>query len=189
MDIHHPQERIIQTYQYKGIPVDLVEWSATAWCGKIGFADNNTDEPDVEKVLKDFMSVSTAPNGREENWDVCMSINYLSDKRPNGVMFGFLVASDEQPASYDIYRVPATRFLRIRMCDETAKALGHAPWTGGIPPYQWIGEQIAPELGCSYGSDALPIIEYYGFFKPQNGNHEYCYLYVPIEGKDNITSK
>ena len=180
MNIQHPQENIIKTYNYNSIAVDLVEWRDTVWCGKIAYADNNTDEPNVEKLMEDFMSISATPDGREDHWDICMSINYLSDKRPSGVMFGFLVAGDNQPDQYDIYKVPTVRFLRIRICDETAKALGRDSWTGGIPPYHWIGEQIAPELGYTYGSDTLPIVEYYGFFNQEKGAHEYCYLYVPV---------
>ena len=186
MNIQHPQERIVKTDTYHGIPVDLVEWSDTIWCGKVGYAGNNTDEPDVEKIMGDFMAVSATPNSREDHWDVCMSLNYLSGERPSGVMFGFLTAAEIQPDSYDIYKVPAARFLRIRMCDETARALGHEPWTGGVPPYHWIGEQIAPELGYTYGSDALPIVEYYGFYQPEAGAHEYCYLYVPVKEKDGV---
>ena len=49
MDKQHPQEKQIRMYDYKGIAVDLVEWSDTVWCGKIGYADNNTDEPNAEK--------------------------------------------------------------------------------------------------------------------------------------------
>ncbi len=41
-----------------------------------------------------------------------------------------------------------------------------------------------PKLGYTYGSDTLPIIEYYGFFKPEEGTHEYCYLYVPVKGNN-----
>lgn len=184
MEKQHPQEKQIRAYDFKGIAVDLVEWSDTVWCGKIGYANNNADEPDVEKIMEDFMSISAAPDGREDHWDICMSLNYLSDERPSGVMFGFLVAKAEQPGQYDICRIPAAKFLKIRMCDETAKALGHEPWTGGVPPYQWIGEQIAPELGYTYGSDTLPVVEYYGFFDPEKGTHAYCYLYVPVKEKD-----
>lgn len=187
MNTQHVQETILNTYRYRGTTVDLVEWSDTLWCGKIGYADSNTEEPDVEKIMENFMSCSDLPKGREENWDVCISVNYLSDERPSGVMFGFLVTSDDQPEQYDIFRVPAARFLRIRLCDETAEALGRAPWTGGIPPYHWIGEQIAPELGFTYGSDALPIIEYYGFYHPEKGSHEYCYLYVPVRETGDTT--
>lgn len=183
MKMQHPQENVVKSYDYNGIVVDLVEWSDTIWCGKIGYADNNTDEPDVEKIMEDFMSISATPNSREEHWDICMSMNYLSGERPCGVMFGFLAGTDAQPDSYDIVKIPSAKFLRIRMCDETAKALGHEPWMGGVPPYQWIGEQIAPQLDYAYGSDALPIVEYYGFFSPEAGKHEYCYLYVPVKEK------
>ena len=119
----------------------MIEWSDTIWCGKVGYADNTIDEPNVEKIMEDFMSVSALPNSREDNWDICMSLNYLSRERPSGVMFGFLVTTDVQPDSYDICKIPAAKFLKIRMCDETARVLGHEPWEGGIPPYQWIGEQ------------------------------------------------
>ncbi len=185
MNIQHPQEMILKTYDYNGITVDLVEWSDTVWCGKIGYAVNTVDEPNVEGIMEDFMSISAVPNGREDNWDICMSVNYLSSERPSGVMFGFLVDTDVQPASYDIYKIPAAKFLRVRICDETSGALGREPWKGGVPPYQWIGEQIGPKLGYTYGSDMLPILEYYGFFKPEEGTHEYCYLYVPV--KENNT--
>ena len=181
MGILHPQETVVKTYDYNGIAVELVEWKETVWCGRIGFADGNVGEPDVERVMEEFMAVSAVPVGREENWDVCMSLNYLSDQRASGVLFGFLVRDAPQPEGYDLYRVPAAQFLRIRLCGETARALGHEPWAGGIPPYGWIGEQIAPALGYAYGDDSLPVIEYYGFFDPQKGTHEYCYLYVPVK--------
>lgn len=41
-----------------------------------------------------------------------MSLNYLSCERPSGVMFGF-VKTDVQPDSYDIYKIPAAKFLQI----------------------------------------------------------------------------
>ena len=109
MNIQHPQETVIKTYHYNGITVDLLEWSETVWCGKVGYAANHTDEPDVEKIMEDFMSVCAIPNNREDNWDICMSVNYLSCERPSGVMFGFLVTTDVQPDCYDIYKIPSAK--------------------------------------------------------------------------------
>jgi len=146
---------------YNGIKADIVEWTDTIWCGKIGYAPNGTDEPDVDKIMNDFQALNVpaiVANGREDGWDVCLSANHLTKERQNGVMFGFLVGTDEQPEGFDIYKVPAARFVRIRMCDETAKALGHEPFKGGIPPHEWIGEQIAPALGYKYGDDEPPHI-------------------------------
>ncbi len=83
VNIRHPQENIIKAYDYNGIIVELVEWGDTVWCGKVGYAENNTDEPNVEEIMENFMSVSAMPNNREDNWDICMSLNYLSSERPS----------------------------------------------------------------------------------------------------------
>jgi len=184
MTVPHPQETVLQTYSYNGIPVDLVQWTDTVWCGKIGWARDNTDEPDVDKIAAGMMAVMSVPpsGGRAEpEWEICLSANYLSDTRPNGVMFAYLVTEETQPDCFDVYKLPAAQYLRIRMNAETAAALGHEPWPGGIPPYGWIGEEVAPALGYAYGSDMLPVIEYYGNWQPQKNAHEFCYLYVPVQ--------
>lgn len=145
MTIQHPQETILETLKYNGISVDLVKWKEAVWCGKIGYAVNNTDEPDVEAVLNEFM---TLPFGEikdnEENWDICFSVNYLTADRPNGVMFGFLVSTEDQPDGCDIFKTPAALYMRIDLSEETASALGQEPWPGGIPPHEWIGESRSP---------------------------------------------
>lgn len=179
----HPQEKIMDTFNYNGIPVEVVEWDDTIWCGKIGYAENNTDEPNVDAIISGFMSLDTqiAMERREPDWDVCMSVNYLSKERPNGVMFGFLVGTEGQPDGFDVYKLPTGQYLRLAINDESAKALGSQPWNGGIPPYEWIGEQLAPQFGYHYGDDRLPVFEYYGYYKPEKNAHEFRYLYVPVE--------
>lgn len=179
----HPQERIIDTFNYNGVPVEVVQWESTIWCGKIGYAENNTDEPDVDPILNGFMVLdATTMNERfEPDWDVCMSVNYLSKERPNGVMFGDLVGTENQPECFDVYKLPTGQYLRLSITDESAKALGSQPWNGGIPPYEWIGEQLAPQFGYQYGDDHLPVFEYYGYYKPEKNAHEFRYLYVPVE--------
>jgi len=179
----HPQERIVDTFKYNGISVEVVEWSDTIWCGKIGYAENNTDEPNVENILNGFMALDIpAINERiEPDWDVCMSVNYFSKERPNGVMFGDLVGTEYQPDGFDVYKLPAGQYLRIEITDESAKSLGSEPWNGGIPPYEWVGEQLAPQFGYHYGNDRLPVFEYYGYYKPEKNSHEFRYLYVPVE--------
>lgn len=179
----HPQEKIIDTFNYNGVPVEVVEWSDTIWCGKIGYAENNTNEPNVDNILSGFMSLDTSAveERSEPDWDVCMSVNYLSKERPNGVMFGFLVGTEHQPDRFDVYKLPTGRYLRIVINDESAKALGAQPWNGGIPPYEWIGEQLAPQFGYRYGDDHLPVFEYYGYYNAGKNAHEFRYLYVPVE--------
>ena len=182
MTTEHPQETIMETWNYKGIKVDFAEWKETIWCGKIGYAAYNKEEPDVEKILSGFFAANAAEPAAdrcEEDWDVCMSLNYLSGERPRGVMFGFLAGTENQPAGYDVLKLPPAFYLRLRICGETSAALGHQPWKGGVPPYGWITEEIAPQLGFA-GTDAFPVFEYYGSYDPEKGEHKYCYLYVPV---------
>ena len=71
--------------------------------------------------------------------------------------------------------------MRLAINDDSAKALGSQPWEGGMPPFGWVGEQLAPQFGYRYGDDRLPVFEYYGFYKPEKNAHEFTYLYVPVE--------
>lgn len=176
----HAQEKLIETFEYNGAQVELLEWTETLWCGKIGCAQNNTDEPDVEGIMDAFTAISAVPNGREKHWDVCMSFNYMTDKQPDGVMFGFRVDTEEQPEDYDVVKVPSALYMRIDLCAETFAALGVEPWQGGVPPYELIGEKIAPKFGYTYGDAGLPVVEYYGH-NEADGHIEICYLYVPVQ--------
>ena len=181
MKNNHPQEKIIESFSFNGVVVDVVEWTDTIWCGKIGYAVNNVDEPDVDKIMDGFQALKGDLDLREEDWAICMSVNYLSAERPNGVMFGLLVNSENQADEFDVYKVPAAKYMRISMENEIAIALDCEPWQGGIPPYKWIGEKLAPKFGYKYGSDTSPIFEYYGYYNPEKSAHEFCCLYVPVE--------
>lgn len=178
----HKHEKIVKTFDYHGARVDLVEWDDSIWCGKVGYAVNNIDEPDVENIAETAQLIfpKNTAIGREENWEVCISLNYLSEVRPNGVMFGFLVDTEEQPIDYDIIKVKKSLYMKIQICNDIIDALEVEPWTGGIPPYEWIGEKIAPELGYTYGDDTLPIVEYYKH-NSDTYDIEACYLYVPVQ--------
>ena len=178
----HAQEHLLQTFDFNGAEVALVAWTASLWCGKIAYATGNTGEPDVEALAQAASELfsRTPPFQREAHWEACLSLNYLSEERPCGVMFGFLTDSPGQPEGYDLLEIPAGTYMKLAICDATASALGVQPWTGGIPPYEWIHEIIAPRLGYRSGSCALPIIEYYRH-NPVNGQVEACDLYVPVQ--------
>ena len=57
-----------------------------------------------------------------------MIVNYLSKEWPNGVKPRTLAATEKQPESFEINKIPGTQCLRIRMCDETADSPGREPW-------------------------------------------------------------
>ena len=185
--IIHPQEKIVEDFDFCGVKIELVEWTDTVWCGKIGYAEDNEGEPEVEKIMNAYRAADHgAVIGAEKDWSACLSLNYHTAGRPNGLMVCDLVESAAQPSGFDVLKVPAGRYMRLRICDEAASALGYEPWHGGIPPFSWIEDRIAPALGYGYGSEELPVIEYYGFFNPNTFEHEYRYLYVPVANRAGV---
>ena len=109
MESLHKQEKVLQNFQFDGASAQLVEWTETLWCGKVKYAPNCTDEPDVEKLMEEFVALGEAelsPVDPEEGWDVCLSINYLSNQRPSGVFFGFHVEGRRQPEGFDLLYSP-----------------------------------------------------------------------------------
>ena len=181
-----PQETLAETFDVNGAAVEVVDWRETIWCGKLAYGRKNGAEPNVDKLLNSYLKLDNPALTREPSepeWAVCVSLNYMMP-RSRGIMFGMQVDTERQPKVYDIYKVPPARFMRVLLCEETAAALGVEMWRGGIPPYQWIGERIAPRFGYRYGSDTLPVFEYYGYYDPETNRHKFCYLYVPVERAD-----
>ena len=183
----HPQERIVDTYKYNDMPVEVVEWDATIWCGKIGYAGNNTDEPDMEGISDAFLAQDhSAIIGRHENAaNTLLHFDFQTTERPAAAMFAFVVNTDRQPAGFDVKRVPAGKYMRLALVEESAKALGVEPWQGGAPPIEWITERLAPQFGYKQVFD-LPFIEYYGFFNDTTDVAN-AFLYVPVEHMDITT--
>ena len=177
----HPQETVLDAFEIHGIPVELIHWQPFLWCGFSSCAPNDTDEPDIKGITEQYRNLPFEKmKGKEENWDACLSFNYLSGGRPRAVAYAILTDSPEQPCACERIRLPEGVFLKISLADGTAAALRREPWHGGIPPYSWILDQIAPEAGYVADPGDLPIVEYYGFFDMDTFEHKYRYLYVPV---------
>lgn len=182
--MEHSQETVLKTFDLGGgASAQLVHWKETLWCGKLLFAPDNASEPDVEQLMRDFVALGeteASPLDPEPGWDVCMSFNYLTDRRPSGVFFGFLVTSHKQPEGFDMRWLPEGQYLRVEINESTAQALNTEPWTGGVPPFQWVSESLGPRLGFTVQDSDLPIVEYYRH--REDGSIESCWLYVPVRG-------
>ena len=184
MESLHRQETVMETYDWNGASAQLVEWTETLWCGKALYSGDNAGEPDVERLMREFVALGdsgASPFNPEEGWDVCLSINLLTRQRPSGIFFGFLVESRKQPDGFDLLWLPGGRFLRVEINEQTAKALEAEPWAGGVPPFQWVTDTLGPQLGFSTGDSPLPIVEYYRH--AEDGGISGCWLYVPVTAK------
>ncbi len=181
----HPQEVVLETFRYKDISVDLVRWKETIWCGCLCYEDKKADDFDTkirnasEKFsTQDHMAIA----GRcEPNCSVCMNINHIVREKPLGVMFAFLVDTENQPAGFDVLKIPAGLYMRVPFDNKIAVAIGAEPWDNGQPPFTWISENLAPQFGYVCSSDVLPVFEYYYLKNERVTDVVGGWLYVPVQ--------
>jgi len=123
----------------------------------------------------------------ETTVNTLLHFDFQTSERPAAAMFAFLVGTDNQPDGFDVKKVPAGKYMRLALVDESAKALGVEPWQGGPPPIEWISERLAPQFGYRQVFD-LPFIEYYGYL---NGSTDVAnaFLYVPVKKYRNATRR
>ena len=73
----HPQEKILEEYNYNGLKVELAFWSGATFCGKLVFAGNLTDEPNVDQALSGFFALDHAGIRRCENIGMSVSVSII----------------------------------------------------------------------------------------------------------------
>lgn len=186
MNIGHEHEELVESFEFRGVKVDLIRWKPSIWCGKVGYANTNNGEPNVGRILAAYSEVTKPKNdavGAEEFWDAQMSLNYLSSERPNGVLMAMLVNTKEQPEHFDVMEFPEAFYMRVLLSEENADALCQMPWYGGLPPYEWVSDYIAPSKGYVLGDDTLPIVEYIRHNKVTFAPEAH-YMYVPVKKKE-----
>ena len=57
----HRHETVLESYTVNGAQADLVAWEESLWCGKQRYAADNVNEPDIEKLMEEFMALGALP--------------------------------------------------------------------------------------------------------------------------------
>jgi len=173
----YQQERIIETITYKGALLEVVERLESIFCGKIAYAQNLTDEPDIGKLLDDYQDIISTP--KEERiapeWDAAINIDYWRGGTvPRGMMFAQEVATEKQSEIYDIYKMPRSLFMRIFHDADATKALGKEKceiWE----LYGLLKDIVMPQFGYKFNENGAQEFEYYNWSKYGSG-----FAYVPV---------
>ena len=170
-------ETIVESIVYKGALFEIVERPEAIFCGKIAYAQNLTDEPDIEKLLADYQKLVSIQ--KEERiapeWDAAISIDYwLGGAAPRGMMFAQEVATEKQSEVYGIYKMPESLFMRVFHDAKAAGALGKEKceiWE----LFALMTDTIMPQYGYKHNENGAQDFEYYNWSKYGSG-----FAYVPI---------
>ena len=174
-------EKVLKLYLYKGAVVELVERPETLYAGKSVFADSPEDirgdlgERLTESQREDFAQVAGAV---QPELDVHISVNYWRiGKVTHGLVFGREVDTQAQPEGVDVYKMPASLFLRMFSDRAAAGLLGKKtcePWE----LFAYFRRKIMPKYGYVMAENGAQAIEFY-----QPGSHGSGWAYVPVEQK------
>ena len=156
-----PDEKLVEVIEHNGIRFEVVACPEALWCGALAYAQNCTDEPDIDSLLKRYQAHVSVEKKQviHPEWSGCISIDYWpGGSTPRGMMFMQQVATEEQDKVHDVYRTPASLYIRA-WCDgkgspfdlffpihEAAAQNGYAPHATGEAEIEFYGKNEA----CAY---------------------------------------
>ena len=173
----YQKEVIKEIITYRGAVLEVVERPEAVFCGKIAYAQNLTDEPDIETLLKDYQKLVPIPKNEPvaPEWTAAISIDYWRGGIvPRGMMFGQEVAAEKQPEVYDIYKMPKSLYMRVFHDADAAKALDKDQcdiWE----LYGLMKDIVMPLYGYRFNENGAQEFEYYNWTKYSSG-----FAYVPV---------
>ena len=177
-------ESLIKSFTYNDIMLELVQVPDTIWCGSIAYASNLTDEPDIPGLLKKYQSLCHIPKEDRANpdWSCCISIDYWQDGAVlRGMAFAQQVLSDRQDPAHDVYRMPASLYIRAAGTKAVAQAAFGKEECELYELFGVIKEAMAAEgyvIGTS-GAQEMELNDHTKYGMPDRP----CYAYVQAEKK------
>ena len=171
-----PDEKLTAVLLERGVRFEVVERTQSLWCGVLGYASNLTDEPDIGRLLEKYQSlVPVEKRGLvTPDWSGCISVGYWpSGGSPRGIMFMQQVDTAEQDERYDVYRTPASLYIRVHYDSaEIPQRLFGRDSCEVFDLYQPIHE-VALKNGYVFHSAEEIEFEYYGATS--------CYAYCAVK--------
>ncbi len=173
-----PGETLTDIIFDKGIRFDIVKKEESIWCGALGYAADLTAEPDIEGLLARYQALISAEKRElvSPDWSGCLSIGYWpGGDVPRGIMFMQQVAAEEQDKRYDLYKTPASLYIRVHYDSaEIPEKLLRKEQCGVFELYGPIHE-LAEKNGYEALSPVSYEFEYYG--------SKSCYAYCAVKKK------
>ena len=174
-------EKIVETVMIGGARFDIVKKPETIFAGKIIYAK---DFPNVESFNSAIDSMpeddKQAAFGKLKEsvlpiYDVNLSVNFWLDEKQRA--FGFVreVMTEEQPDGVEVYKMPASLFIRAYTDNETAHlVIKEQCETWEL--FAYIRNYFMPAHGFITAQNGAQELEVFDSFEHKSG-----YVYMPVE--------
>ena len=179
--LNHPLEKFIQTISYKRVEFDVVERPDVLWVGSLDYAKGNTGESDIDATFQRMLSLKGIPRNDvlDTDYGAALSINYRSNDKPCGLMFGKETYSDKQDERFELFTQPGGLWLRLTINEENDIALLGQKNDGSHLYFHFLNT-AAEENGYKQNPDVDVAVNY--DYHPAGDRDDTCpnYVYIPI---------
>ncbi len=173
-------EKIIETIKVNGTEFEIIEKPETILAGKIIYAKDFTDMNSFNTAIETVSEEDKQVVFRllEQNvfpiTDIHLSVNFWLDEKSRA--FGFVreVATEEQPNDIDVYKIPASLFIRAYTDKETAQLIAKDQceiWE----LFAYIRNFFMPAHGFRMANNGAQELEVFDSLEHKTG-----YAYMPI---------
>ena len=173
-------EKVIQTVKIGGAVFEIIEKPETILAGKIIYAKDYKDIDEfhhaVETITKeekqaafDLLQESVLPIT-----DLHLSINFWLNENERGFGFVWEVMTEHQPEGIDVYKMPASLYIRAYTDKETAKLVAKESceiWE----LFAYIRDFFMPAHGFKMADNGAQELEVFDSYEHKTG-----YAYMPV---------
>ncbi len=178
-EIQNP-EKVIETIMIGGARFEIVEKPETIFAGKIIYAKNfpNADSFDsaIDSLTEDDKQAAFGilKEGVLPIYDVNLSVNFWLSLKQRAYGFVREVMTEDQPDGVDVYKMPASLFIRAYTDKETSQLVSKEQceiWE----LFSYIRDYFMPAHGFKMAENGAQELEVYDTFKHNTG-----YAYMPV---------
>ena len=175
------EAHVLETIKVGGAVFEVVQKPATILAGKIFYASNSTsiDEfyaaVDAVDQNQRAMFTQTITGAKLPSYDITLSVNFWLEERSRAMGFVRETNEEHQPIGIDVYKMPASLFIRGYTDHETAQLLAKETcetWE----LFAYIRNYIMPAYGYKMAENGAQELEVFDV-----SGHSTGYAYVPVE--------
>jgi len=170
-------EKVVETIKIGGAVFEIIEKPATILAGKIIYENETAD---IEKALDDFdenqrqLAFSAVVEPVLPICNIHLSINFWKHGSRRGMGFMRETTTDKQPEGVDVYKMPASLFIRAYTDKDTAQLMTKQQceiWE----LFAYIRNYFMPTHGFTMAENGAQEMEVF-----DTAEHTTGYAYMPV---------